>query len=46
MNTFHDDYTKIMDLTKKQEQLETTLEEKLERWEYLSELNEKVMQSH
>ena len=31
---------------KKVSTVKMTLEEKLERWEYLSELNEKVMQSH
>ena len=46
MNEFHEDYTKIIELTKKQELLENALEEKMERWEYLSELNEKVMQAH
>ena len=46
MNAFHEDYTKIIELTKKQEMLENALEEKMERWEYLSELNEKVMQAH
>lgn len=35
-------YPKLSELSKRKEELETKLEEKMERWEYLSELNEKI----
>ncbi len=44
MNTHQDNYTKVMELANKQSEIEQCLEEKMERWEYLSELNEKMMQ--
>lgn len=34
---------KLNELTKEKEQVEAALEEKLERWEYLNELNEKIL---
>ena len=36
------DYTALQRLTEEKEQLEQTLEEKLDRWMYLSELAEKI----
>ncbi len=36
------DFEKLQKLTKQKEELETTLEEKLERWEYLNDLAEKI----
>ena len=38
------DFVKLNQLTKEKEELERSLEEKLERWEYLTELNEKIKQ--
>ena len=35
-------YSKLNDLIKEKEQLESQLEHKMERWEYLSELDEKI----
>lgn len=36
------DFVKLNEWTKKKEELEQQLEEKMERWEYLSELDEKI----
>ncbi|MBQ1236355.1 MAG: ABC-F family ATP-binding cassette domain-containing protein, partial [Oscillospiraceae bacterium] len=36
------DYVKLQELNEKQAELETALEEKMERWMYLNELNEKI----
>jgi ATP-binding cassette subfamily F protein uup len=36
------DFVKLNELTEKKETLETALGEKMERWEYLNELNEKI----
>lgn len=36
------DYVKLQELNEKQAELETALEEKMERWMYLTELNEKI----
>ena len=36
------DYVKLQELSDKQSELETRLEEKMERWMYLNELNEKI----
>lgn len=36
------DYTKLEELLKEKEILESKLEEKMERWVYLSELAEKI----
>ncbi|MDO5389916.1 MAG: ABC-F family ATP-binding cassette domain-containing protein [Eubacteriales bacterium] len=38
------DFVKLNQLTQEKEELERSLEEKLERWEYLNELNEKIQQ--
>ena len=35
-------YSKLNDLIKEKEQLENELAHKMERWEYLSELDEKI----
>ena len=37
------DYVKLQELSEKQTQLEAQLEEKMERWMYLNELNEKIL---
>ena len=44
MNQYSDDYQKVIELSSKQSSLEQELETLMERWEYLSELNEKIMQ--
>ena len=36
------EYTKLQELLKQKQELEIKLEEKMERWMYLSELNEKI----
>lgn len=36
------DYVRLQELTEQKEQLETALAEKMERWEYLNELAEKI----
>ena len=36
------DYVKLQELNEKQAELEARLEEKMERWMYLNELNEKI----
>lgn len=36
------DYAKLAELTKQKEDLESQLEYKMERWEYLNELNERI----
>ena len=38
------DFLKLNQLTAEKEELECKLEEKMERWEYLNELNEKIQQ--
>ena len=38
------DFVKLNQLTTEKEELENKLEEKMERWEYLNELNEKIQQ--
>ena len=38
------DFVKLNQLTTEKEELECKLEEKMERWEYLNELNEKIQQ--
>ena len=38
------DFVKLNQLTTEKEELEGKLEEKMERWEYLNELNEKIQQ--
>lgn len=45
MNIYNDDYQKVMELVNLQTEIEKQLEEKMERWQYLTELNEKMMQS-
>lgn len=35
-------YGKLSELTKEKEETEALLEEKMERWEYLTELSEKI----
>lgn len=42
MGLYSTDYTKLLELDNKIKEKEKELEEKLERWEYLSELNEKI----
>jgi len=37
------DYVKLQELSEKQSELEAQLEEKMERWMYLNELNEKIL---
>ena len=37
------DYVKLQELNEKQAELEAALEEKMERWMYLNELNEKIL---
>jgi len=37
------DYVKLQELSEKQTELEAKLEEKMERWMYLNELNEKIL---
>ncbi|MCF0151544.1 MAG: ABC transporter ATP-binding protein, partial [Firmicutes bacterium] len=39
------DYGRLMELTEEKERLDTLLLEKMERWEYLSELAERIAQS-
>ena len=36
------DYVKLQELTQQQEQLQSALEEKTERWLYLTELQEQI----
>ena len=38
------DFVKLNEVMMKKEQLETELQEKMERWEYLEELAEKIQQ--
>ena len=40
---FCTDYVKLQELSDKQTELEARLEEKMERWMYLNELNEKIL---
>ena len=40
---FCTDYVKLQELSDKQAELEARLEEKMERWMYLNELNEKIL---
>ncbi len=42
---FSNDFEKLIALTNKKEELETQLMEKMERWEYLTDLNEKIRNS-
>jgi ATP-binding cassette subfamily F protein uup len=42
MNIYASDYVKLTELTKKKEELERTLEQKMERWVYLNDLAEKI----
>ena len=42
MNSCGSDYVKLQELTEKQEQLQSALEEKTERWLYLTELQEQI----
>ena len=42
MSTCSSDYVKLQELTEKLEKLQKTLEEKTERWLYLTELQEKI----
>lgn len=41
-NLHASEYTKLQEIMEEKESLETQLEEKMERWIYLSELNEKI----
>lgn len=41
-NLHASEYTKLQEIMEERESLETQLEEKMERWIYLSELNEKI----
>ena len=40
---YSNDFIKLNELTKEKEELETFLSEKMERWEYLSDLNERIL---
>lgn len=46
INHAQSDYVLLQELAKKQKELETRLEELMERWEYLSELAEKINASN
>ncbi|GFI61848.1 ABC transporter ATP-binding protein uup [Clostridiales bacterium] len=45
INTISSDYMKLQELTEKKETLESELDEAMERWVYLNELNEKIEES-
>lgn len=45
MEQFSSDFVKIQDLFSRKQELETLLEEKYERWEYLNDLAEKIDKS-
>lgn len=40
---YFNDFIKLNELTKEKEELEAFLSEKMERWEYLSDLNERIL---
>ena len=40
---YSNDFIKLNELTKEKEELEAFLSEKMERWEYLSDLNERIL---
>ena len=40
------DFVKLGDLSKEKEEAEKQLEEKMSRWEYLEDLNEKIQQQN
>jgi ATP-binding cassette subfamily F protein uup len=42
MNQNAKDFVKLNELTKEQEEVNAQLEYKMERWEYLTELNERI----
>ena len=43
-NTYSTDYQKLMELSQEIEKLESILLEKLERWEYLNNINEQIIE--
>ena len=42
MNKCASQYSKLQELAKEKEELETKLSEKMDRWVYLNELNEEI----